>query len=53
MKRKIALAALAGALMAAAGSATADPSFGPGNSGSNGTQACHPPGQTSDKPQCK
>jgi hypothetical protein len=53
MRRKLALAAVVGALMGVAGGALADPSFGPGNSGSNGNQACHPPGQTSDLPQCK
>jgi hypothetical protein len=53
MRHKLALAALVGALAAMAGGALADPSFGPGNSGSNGNQACHPPGQTSDLPQCK
>jgi hypothetical protein len=53
MRRKLALAALVGALAAMAGGALADPSFGPGNSGSNGNQSCHPPGQTSDLPQCK
>ena len=54
MRRKLALAALVGALAAMAGGALADPSFGSGNSGSNGKQSsCHPPGQTSDLPQCK
>jgi hypothetical protein len=53
MRRKIALAALVGALMAVASGASADPSFGPGNSGSNGIQKCHPPGQVKDQPECK
>lgn len=29
------------------------PQFGPGNSGENGTQKCHPPGQTKTEPGCK
>ena len=54
MMRKFALAVLTGGMaLAAAVPALADPSFGPGNSGSNGNQACHPPGQTSGLPQCK
>jgi hypothetical protein len=53
MRRKIALSAVVGALMALGGAALADPSFGPGNSGGNGNQMCHPPGQTNDLPQCK
>jgi hypothetical protein len=54
MKRKVVLTVLAASLgLAAAAPAFADPSFGPGNSGSNGTQACHPPGQVKDLPQCK
>jgi hypothetical protein len=54
MKRKLAAIVLATAVGAiAAAPALGDPSFGPGNSGGNGNQACHPPGQTSDLPQCK
>jgi hypothetical protein len=54
MKGKLAATVLAAAIGAiGAAPALADPSFGPGNSGSNGNQSCHPPGQTSDLPQCK
>jgi hypothetical protein len=54
MKRKVVLTLLAASLgLAAAAPAFADPSFGPGASGSNGNQSCHPPGQSSDLPQCK
>jgi hypothetical protein len=53
MKRKIVLIVLAAATaLAAVAPAFADPSFGPGNSGSNGGAQCKPPGQTNDKPQC-
>jgi hypothetical protein len=51
----VVLAAL-GALFLGAGVAAADPDFGPGNSqkGPHDPGAlCHPPGQTSDLPQCK
>ncbi len=52
--QRVIVAALAGALLALAGSASADPTkFGPGQSGGNAPQVCHPPGQTGDKPQCK
>ena len=52
--RKLVVSALAGALLAVAGSASADPKkFGPGQSGANALQHCHPPGQSGDKPQCK
>jgi hypothetical protein len=58
MIRKILAAAaiIGGVLAAAAGVASADPDFGPGNS-SKGPQdpgaLCHPPGQTADRPACK
>jgi hypothetical protein len=37
----------------AAAPALADPSFGPGASGSNGNDSCKPPGQVKDLNQCK
>jgi hypothetical protein len=36
--------------------AVADPDFGPGNSSKGPQDAgarCHPPGQTTDRPECK
>ena len=43
-----------------AGPAAADPSFGPGAGNGQGNNApqdqgakCHPPGQTSDRPECR
>jgi hypothetical protein len=58
MKRKIVIAALCGTIAALSASASADPNFGPGNSGSQGGKApseqkCHPPGQTADEPGCR
>jgi hypothetical protein len=54
MRRRLLLTVLAVAMgLAATAPAFGDPSFGPGNSGSNGNQSCHPPGQTSNLPQCK
>jgi hypothetical protein len=45
MKGKLAATVLAAAIGAiATAPAFADPSFGPGNSGSNGNQQCTPPG---------
>jgi hypothetical protein len=53
MKRQLVVFLLAIAMaLAAVGSAFADPSFGPGASGSNGNQQCKPPGQVKDLPQC-
>jgi hypothetical protein len=50
-----ALMIAAGLLAGGAGTALADPDFGPGNS-SKGPQdsgaRCHPPGQTSDRNEC-
>lgn len=58
--RKLAATITALVLAAAPATAIADPSFGPGagnGQGNNGPQeqgaSCHPPGQTSDLPQCK
>jgi hypothetical protein len=58
MIRKILAAAaiIGGVLAAAAGVASADPDFGPGNSnkGPHDPGAlCHPPGQTAGFPACK
>jgi hypothetical protein len=54
MKRKVVVSVLAALLgLAAAAPAFADPNFGSGQSGSNGNQACKPPGQTKDLNQCK
>jgi hypothetical protein len=50
-----ALLIAAGLLAGGGGVAFADPDFGPGNS-DKGPQdpgaRCHPPGQTSDRPEC-
>lgn len=54
--RKLIVSAIAVASLAMAGTAFADPDFGPGNSskGPNDPGAkCHPPGQTVDEPGCK
>ena len=62
MKRLIATIATTTALLvAAAGAASADPAFGPGNQGGGEGNShpqdqgakCHPPGQTVDEPGCK
>jgi hypothetical protein len=55
MKRKILVTGILAAALSlgASGVAYADPAFGPGNSGSSGTQKCHPPGQTVGEPGCK
>ena len=63
MRKTIVAAILAATLtVAAAGSAGADPAFGPGNTGGGeGNSApngpadpkCHPPGQTVEVPGCK
>ena len=45
-----------GLLAGGAGTAFADPDFGPGNSNKGPHDAgaiCHPPGQTSEFPACK
>lgn len=55
MKRVIAGAIVAAGLtLAGAGTAGADPDFGPGNS-QKGPQdgKCHPPGQVLPSPECK
>jgi hypothetical protein len=58
MTRRIVAAVLlaAGLLVGGAGTALADPDFGPGNS-SKGPHdpgaLCHPPGQTAGFPACK
>lgn len=59
MKKTAAILLVLGAL-AAPSAALATPSFGPGGSdglGNNDPQEqgaqCHPPGQTSDNPNCK
>jgi hypothetical protein len=52
-KRVAALLFAICAFAVSAAPAFGDPSFGPGNSGSNGNQQCKPPGQTNDLPQCK
>jgi hypothetical protein len=53
MKRKVVLTVLAASLgLAAAAPAFADPSFGPGASGSNGNDSCKPPGRMKDLHQC-
>jgi tetratricopeptide (TPR) repeat protein len=53
-RRKVVVSVLAALLgLAAAAPSFADPSFGPGQSGSNGNQSCKPPGQTKDLPQCR
>jgi hypothetical protein len=52
MKRKLLVSALIGLVFAVTGPVWAG-SFGPGNSGDNGTQKCHPPGQTKGAPGCK
>ncbi len=48
-----ALFATAALSMAATAPAALAGAFGPGNSGDNGTQKCHPPGQTKTEPGCK
>ena len=62
MRRRKLFAAIltAGALSIPAAPAVADPSFGPGAGNGQGNNMpqdqgarCHPPGQTSDLPQCK
>lgn len=62
MKRKSLAAVLSvTALALSAAPALADPSFGPGAGNGQGNNAphenpgtkCHPPGQTSDLPECK
>jgi len=56
-RRKITAALLASAFaLSAAAPAVADPDFGPGNSNKGPQDAgarCHPPGQTSDRAECK
>lgn len=57
VRRGVTALVLAGAALGGlAGTASADPDFGPGNS-SKGPQdpgaLCHPPGQTVDFPACK
>jgi hypothetical protein len=55
MRKAIAVALAAGTLAIPA-TAFADPDFGPGNSSKGPQDAgarCHPPGQTSDRPECK
>jgi hypothetical protein len=53
MKRQLVVFLLAMAIaLAAVASAFADPTFGPGNSGSGGNDQCKPPGQVKDRPQC-
>lgn len=55
VKALLAAAATVGVLAVPA-AAFADPDFGPGNSnkGPHDPGArCHPPGQTSDRPECK
>lgn len=56
MRKLIAATAIVAASLAGAGTAFADPDFGPGNSskGPNDPGAkCHPPGQTVYEPGCK
>jgi hypothetical protein len=55
MRRMVGLALAIGALAIPA-TAFADPDFGPGNSSKGPQDAgarCHPPGQTTDRPECK
>jgi hypothetical protein len=53
MRRALATLTLAAVtLLGTAGTAIADPQFGPGNGQQNGDK-CHPPGQTVDVPGCK
>jgi hypothetical protein len=58
MRRRKFFAAIlsVGALAIPAAPAVADPDFGPGNSSKGPQDAgarCHPPGQTSDRPECR
>jgi hypothetical protein len=57
--RKWIIAFMTAMVMMVAVPASADPSFGPGNSNGEGNNSphemepnCHAPGQTSDLPQC-
>jgi hypothetical protein len=57
-RRKITAVLLASAFaLSATAPAFAAPDFGPGNSSSKGPQdagaRCHPPGQTTDRNECK
>jgi len=56
MRRKLMAITLASAFALSSGTAFAAADFGPGGS-SKGPQdsgaRCHPPGQTSDRPECR
>ena len=55
MRKKIAAVLLAGAFaLSVPAAAFGNPDFGPGSKGPHDPGAnCHPPGQTTDRPECK
>ncbi len=56
MRRKLTAITLASFFALSTGTACADPDFGPGNSNKGPQDAgarCHPPGQTSDRAECR